>query len=162
MKIKDLILYSQKIKLEIKKKQYNDENLFSLLRYNDLFSNNFPWEKIHFKNFSKEKCIQYFNQLIPNETVFNNKIKIINEEKNNNIIGISLNDNILDLNSDNGDDIKNMIEIKIDNDPKEENLTFEEYNQQLYRNIIFSYKILYFHIDKTYIILFIYYEIPFK
>ena len=121
MKIKDLILYSQKIKLEIKKKQYNDENLFSLLRYNDLFSNNFPWEKINFKNFPKEKCIQYFIQLIPNETVFNNKIKIIKEEKNNNIIGISINDNI--------DDIQNNIEIKIDNDSKDNNIIFEEFNK---------------------------------
>ena len=120
---------NKKRNINVKYSINNNYKLFSLLKYNDLFSNNFPWEKIHFKNFSKEKCIQYFNQLIPNETVFNNKIKIINEEKNNNIIGISLNDNILDLNSDNGDDIKNMIEIKIDNDPKEENLTFEEYNQ---------------------------------
>ena len=99
----------------------NDENLFSLLRYNDLFSNNFPWEKINFKNFSKEKCIQYFIQLIPNETVFNNKIKIIKEEKNNNIIGISINDNI--------DDIQNNIEIKIDNDSKDNNIIFEEFNK---------------------------------
>jgi len=123
-------------------------NLFSLLKYEDLLSINFPWDKVEFKNFSKEKCKKYFIQLIPNEKVFNERIKnyyeeninnnshnndnnsdnFNNNENNNNnndtninlnakgnIIGISLNDYMIEINSDN----LNRVEIKIENDSKE-------------------------------------------
>ena len=101
-------------------------DLYSLLKYEDLLSNNFPWDKIHFKNFSKEKCKQYFLQLIPNESVFNNKIKYYSKDKsennknnsNNNIIGFSINDDYDFLDSDSMN-VQNIVEIKIDNVSKE-------------------------------------------
>ena len=101
-------------------------DLYSLLKYEDLLSTNFPWDKIHFKNFSKEKCKQYFLQLIPNESVFNNKIKYYSKDKNennknnsnNNIIGFSINDDYDFLDSDSMN-VQNIVEIKIDNVSKE-------------------------------------------
>ena len=138
----------------------NSYDLFKLLKYEDLLSINFPWDKVNFKNFSKEKCKQYFIQLIPNEKIFNERIKnysevnnhnnnindnikdnnnnIINNNENNNnnnnninnndtninlntngnIIGISLNDDMIEINSDSLN-IQNVVEIKIENDSKE-------------------------------------------